>query len=172
MTEQFNITNWNGLLRSLSQMALTDQPLDEKLNWTVSVKKSYNELTNPYAHFIGNILILRGKSIGVSPSPPTSSEVRNQKNIKSKKSKHKLLKGNELLEDDHNYINAISNNNNHKNLIKFYKNKDKKNDDPVELLLSQRYFNFEYPLPYLKSQPYTYYSHDTFKYSQSAYLIR
>jgi len=167
MTEQFNITNWNGLLRSLSQMALTDKPLDEKLNWNISVKKSYDELTNPYVHFIGNILILRGKGI-TPPSSSSSSESQCQKNLKTKKFKNRLIRENSL-DDDYDSTREI----NSKKNFKLYKNyKDKKNDDPLELLSSQPYFNFEYPIPYLKSQLYTYYSHDTFKYSQSAYLIR
>jgi len=164
MTEQFNITNWNGLLKSLSQMALTDRPIDEKLNWNITVKKPYNDLTNSYEFFVRNVLILRGKSISLeSQSRPNSSS--SLSSIKSKKNLQKniLLPKKDTLSND--YLNDF-------NSLNLHKNKDKKNDDPVELLSSQSYFNYQYSISFLNTKLYTYYSHDTYKYFQSAYLIR
>lgn len=163
MTEQFNITNWNGLLKSLSQMALTDRPIDEKLNWNITVKKPYNDLTNSYEFFVRNVLILRGKSISLeSQSRPNSSS--SLSSIKSKKNLQKniLLPKKDTLSND--YLNDF-------NSLNLHKNKDKKNDDPVELLSSQSYFNYQYSISFLNTKLYTYYSHDTYKYFQSAYLI-
>ncbi|OUM60559.1 hypothetical protein PIROE2DRAFT_13673 [Piromyces sp. E2] len=158
MTEQFNITNWNGLLRSLSQMALTDRPIDEKLNWNITVKKPYNELTNPYLWFIGNVLILRGKII-TSESLSRSTFSSSLSSIKLKKDLHR---NGYTLSNDH--LNEL-------NTLKLQKSKDKKNDNPNEILSSQPYFNYSYSIPFLNTELNTYYSHDTYKYSQSAYLI-
>ncbi|ORX59285.1 tubulin nucleotide-binding domain-like protein [Piromyces finnis] len=160
MVEQFNFTNWNGLLRSLSQMALTDKSIDEKLNWTINIKKPYNELTNPYQWFISNVLILRGKSIS-SPvedhSRPISSSIIPLENSKR----------NGNISD---YYKEDSFSNYDVNDLKLYKYRDKKKDDPVELISSQLYFNYNYTISF-PNKFNTYFSHDSYKYSQSAYLI-
>jgi tubulin delta len=216
--ESFNITNWNGLLRTLSQMALTDRAIDEKLNWSVTMKRSYHSQTNPYVHFIGNILILRGRDICSTPPPSSSSlpssppsnssftttttatttttttsntlsslrkkkENFDDRNVSSIKKynddntdDNNNKDNNEDEDDNDNRNDPTELNNKNLNHLNRYKNRNQnKNsgDQPSILLTSQPYFNYNYPLSScgLDTKLYTYYSNDTYNYSQSAYLI-